>query len=73
MMDFETFKALVAEKFDKNADELTADTTILGDLGADSLDIVDLLMTLEEDYNVIIPDDEVTELKTLGDVFKYFQ
>ena len=72
-MDFETFKALVAEKFDKNANELTKDTTILGDLGADSLDIVDLLMTLEEDYNVIIPDDEVTELKTLGDVFKYFQ
>lgn len=72
-MEFEKFTELVAEKFGKAPEEISADTTIMEDLGADSLDIVDLLMTLEDDYGVVIPDEEAQELRTVGDVYKYFK
>ena len=73
MMEFEEFKTLVAEKFSKSPEEITAETTIMEDLGADSLDIVDLLMTLEDDYGVVIPDEEAQELRTIGEVYEYFK
>lgn len=72
-MEFEQFKTLVAEKFNKTPEEITPETTIMEDLGADSLDMVDLLMTLEDDYDVVIPDEEATNLKTIADVYEYFK
>lgn len=71
-MDFEQFKVLIAEKFGKKPEAITTETTIVDDLGADSLDLVDLLITIDEDYGVSIPDEEAQGLKTVGDVYKYF-
>ncbi len=58
-------------KIDPN--EVNEDTSVIDDLGADSLDIVELLMTLEDKYGVVIPDDEVTKLKTVGDIAEYIE
>ena len=46
---------------------------MIGDLGADSLDIVDLVMTLEEEFDTEIPDEDIEELKTVGDIVKYVE
>ena len=51
----------------------TADTTIQDDLGADSLDVVDLLMTIEDEFEVEVPDTEIENLKTVGDLVKYIE
>ena len=72
-MNFDEFKKLVAEKFSKTPDAITEETRIMEDLGADSLDMVDLLMTLEDDYGVVIPDEEAQEIRTVGEVYKYFE
>ena len=70
-MFLEKIKPMIAEKFGIDEAQITADTRIIEDLGADSLDVVELLMTLEDDYGITIPDDEIQEIKTIGDVEKY--
>jgi acyl carrier protein len=52
---------------------INENTSVIDDLGADSLDIVELLMTLEDKYGVIVPDDEVVNLKTVGDIAEYIE
>ena len=64
----EKIRAMLAETLNKSIDEVTADAKIVEDLGADSLDVVELLSCLEDEYNVTIPDDEVEKLITVGDV-----
>ncbi len=49
------------------------DASITGDLGADSLDIVDLVMSLEEEFDTEIPDEEIENIKTVGDIVKYIE
>ena len=58
-------------KIDEN--KINENTSVLDDLGADSLDIVELLMTLEDRYGVVVPDDEVTNLKTVKDIAEYIE
>ena len=70
-MTSEKLIELIAKKFKKDPSTINEDTRIIEDLEADSLDIVEMLMTLEEDYGISIPDDEVQEIKTVGDVKKY--
>ena len=72
-MDFEKMKQLMAEKFDYDVDLINENTRIQEDLGADSIDIVEILMTLDEEYGVKIPDEKATEIKTLGDVVPYLK
>ena len=67
-MFFEKLKTLFAERFDVDKESITPETRIMEDLGADSLDVVDMLMTLEDDYNVTIPEETAQALKTVGDV-----
>ena len=55
------------------ADKVTMDSDIVEELGADSLDIVDLVMSLEEEFEVEIPDDEIENIKLVGDVVKYIE
>ena len=62
-----------AEQRDADAEEMTADTRIAEDLGADSLDVVELLMSIEDEFEVEIPDEEIENLKTIGDVVEYIQ
>jgi acyl carrier protein len=67
----EDIKAVVVEQLGVNADEVKEDSKFVEDLGADSLDVVELVMALEEKFDIEIPDDEAEKIKTLKDVVDY--
>ena len=66
-------KELIAEQLDVDADTVTVTSNIQDDLGADSLDVVDLVMSLEEEFDMEIPDEAVANIKTVGDIVKYIE
>ena len=70
-MVLEKVKAILSEQFDVEEDSITAETTLADDLGADSLDVVDLLMSIEDEFEVEIPDEEVENIKTVGALVEY--
>lgn len=72
-MVFEKIKTILADQLDVDAEEMSLDTKIADDLGADSLDVVELLMSIEDEFEVEIPDEEIEKLKTIGDVVEYIQ
>ena len=72
-MVFEKLKEILAEQLEANPDIITPQTDIAGELGADSLDVVELAMSVEDEFNVIIPDEEIENLKTVGDVVEFIQ
>lgn len=73
-MIFEKLAAIVAEQFGVDAESITKETTFEGDLGADSLDIVDLIMALEEEFGVEeMNEEDLTSITTIGDLVKYLQ
>ena len=61
-------KEIIANQFGIDTDELSEDTDIVADLGADSLDVVEMMMALEEEFGITIEDEKIAELKTIGDV-----
>ena len=63
-MVLEKVKAILSEQFDVEEDSITADTSIADDLGADSLDVVDLLMSIEDEFEIEIPDEGIDNIKT---------
>ena len=71
MNTFDKVKAIVVEQLGVDEAEVTIDSTFIDDLGADSLDIVELIMALEEEFNVEIPDDVAEKIKTVKDTVKY--
>lgn len=72
-MIFEKIKELLAEQLDASADDMSMDTDIANDLGADSLDVVELLMAIEDEFDIEIPDDKIEVIKTIGDLVKYIE
>ena len=72
-MVLEKVKAILAEQFDVDEDKITADTDLQEDLGADSLDVVDLLMSIEEELDVEVPDEEIENIKTVGTLVSYIE
>ena len=70
---FEEVAKILAEQLGIAQSKITADSEIVKDLGADSLDVVELLMTLEENTGKTIPEDKVADLKTVGDVVKMIE
>lgn len=72
-MVFEKVKEIICDQLDVEEDKVTMDAEIIDDLGADSLDVVDLVMSLEEEFDKEIPDEEVENLKTVGDIVKYIE
>ena len=68
---FEELKKLLAKQLRIDEETITSDAKIKDDLGADSLDILQLLMTLEEDHGITIPDDELAEFETVGDILAF--
>lgn len=72
-MIFEKVRELVVDQLDVDADKVTMGASISDDLGADSLDIVDLVMSLEEEFDLEIPDEAVESIKTIGDIVKYIE
>jgi len=72
-MVFDKMKEVLAEQFDIEADTITRDTDLMNDLGADSLDLVELIMTLEEEYGVSATDESIYEHKTVGEISDYIE
>lgn len=72
-MVFEKVKEMLCEQLDVEEDKVTLEASIVDDLGADSLDVVDLIMSLEEEFDVEIPDEDVENIKTVGDIVKYIE
>lgn len=72
-MVFEKVKSIIVDQLDVDEEKVTMTANIQEDLGADSLDIVDLVMSFEEEFDLEIPDDQVENIKTVGDVVKYIE
>lgn len=72
-MVLEKVKAILAEQFDVEEDKITEVTDLQDDLGADSLDVVDLLMSIEDEFEIEVPDDEIENLKTVGALVNYIE
>ena len=69
----EKVKKIVVEQLNVSEDQVTEDARIVEDLGADSLDQVELVMALEEEFGSDIPDEEAEKLTTVGDAIKYIE
>lgn len=65
-MVFEKVKDILVEYLEVEEDCITADTDIQNDLGADSLDIVDLIMSFEDEFEIEVPDEDIENLRTVG-------
>lgn len=72
-MVFDKIKDIIVEQLDVEEDAVTMEASITEDLGADSLDVVDFVMSIEESFDVEIPDEEVENIKTVGDIVKYIE
>ena len=71
-MIFERLRALIAEQFSVNEDSITEDTSFVDDLGADSLDVVEMTMAIEEEFDIPETEEEIIAgLLTVGDVLQY--
>ncbi|OHD95181.1 MAG: acyl carrier protein [Sulfurimonas sp. GWF2_37_8] len=66
-------KEVVVEQLSVSADEVKEDSKFVEDLGADSLDVVELVMALEEEFGIDIPDEEAQKLRTVGDAVSYIK
>ena len=72
-MVFDKIREIIVEQLDVDEDKVTTDASITEDLGADSLDVVDLVMSIEESVDLEIPDEEVENIKTVGDIVKFIE
>ena len=73
MSTFETVKRIVVDQLQVAADDVKIDSTFIDDLGADSLDIVELIMAFEEEFNIEIPDEIAEKIKTVNDAVDYIE
>lgn len=73
MATFDDVKAVVVEQLNVNEGEVKAESKFVDDLGADSLDVVELVMALEEKFEIEIPDEEAEKIQTIGDVVAYIE
>ena len=70
---FEQVKEMLAKQLKKDAAKITLETKIKEDLGADSLDVMEMLMNIEEDYGIRIPDEDIVDFVTVGDIVDYLE
>ena len=71
MSIFEQLQEIIADQLELDVEEISYDSHILDDLGADSLDLVDLLMSVEDEFGIEIPDEDVENISTIGDIVEY--
>jgi len=64
-------KKIIVDRLGVDESKITENSSFIDDLGADSLDIIDLVMAFEEEFDIEIPDEDVEKMKTFGDVIKY--
>jgi len=69
----EKIKAIIAEQLGVKVEEVVDTASFIDDLGADSLDTVELVMALEEEFSIEIPDEDAEKMKTVGDAIKYIE
>ena len=67
----ERLRNVVVEQLDVDEDKVTKDASFIGDLGADSLDVVELVMAMEEEFDIVVPDEDAEKIKTFGDALDY--
>jgi len=72
-MVLEKVKAILSSQFDVDEDSITPETNIADDLGADSLDVVDMLMSLEDEFDIEISDEDVEKIHTVGELVAYIE
>ena len=72
-MEFEKLKEIIVEVLGCKEEEITMETTFVDDLGADSLDLYEMVMALEDEYGIEIDTDELTDLSTVGDFMEYMK
>ena len=72
-MVFDKVKKIIVDQLDVEEDKVTEAASITDDLGADSLDVVVLVMSFEEEFDIEIPDDQVEKIKTVGDIVKFIE
>lgn len=72
-MIFEKIREIICEQLELEEDVVTPDAVLLEDLGADSLDLVDLVMTFEDEFDMEIPDEELENIKTVGDIVRFIE
>ena len=70
-MILDTLKSILEAQLDIDPESITEDTNIMDDLGADSLDVVELMMTVEEEFDITINESDAQNFKTVGDVVNY--
>jgi acyl carrier protein len=70
---FEKIRATIASQLSIDEEEIKMESSFMNNLGADSLDIVELIMALEEEYDIEIPDEDVEKIVTVGDVVEYIK
>lgn len=70
---FEDVKKILIEQLHLEGKEITMESRIMADLGADSLDILQLLMTIEEEHGITIPDEELATFEKVGDIVRYLE
>ena len=73
MSTFERVQKIICEQLEIDSHLITEDASISGDLGADSLDLVDLSMSIEEEFNLEVPDDVLDHVRTVGDIVKFIE
>lgn len=73
MAVFDEVKEVVVEQLNANPDEVKEDSKFVEDLGADSLDVVELVMALEEKFGIEIPDEDAEKIQTVGDAIQYIE
>ena len=72
-MFFELLREALAQQFELDPETITLDTNLIDDLGADSLDVVELIMSLEDEFGVSISDDDAAQLYTVGRIVEYLE
>ena len=73
IMIFEKIRTMLAEQINISEDEIKMESDIINDLGADSLDVVEMLMAVETEFGVTVPDEVAMEMKTIGDVVSFIE
>lgn len=70
MATLDKVKELISKQLNKPIEEITEEKEVVKDLGADSLDVVEMIMSLESEFNIVVPEDEAVNVKTVGDIVK---
>ena len=73
MVVFEKVRDIICEQFELDQNRVTMESNIISDLGADSLDVIDLAMSIEDEFDIEVPDDEIEKMKTVEDIVRFIE